>query len=243
MLVSSKKIILDSIHLYRNHFKTLFLATLPLFFLSVAVILVSAVGTLFEWGGSIVNWSVVGINIVLFFLSLWFVTALMHVVAQAYKQYPDLSYRSSLAAVRVHFFPIILTVAITFLAIVGTTLMLIVPGIIFSVLLFFTLYSSVIDNISPKKIIRYNINLVWGNWWGTVWRLFIPFAVFTLPLFALDSVLNLILQNIVLSSSLSVIIWSSSAISIISSAINLVLAPIFIANTVILYESLKQQPK
>lgn len=95
--------------------------------------------------------------------------AMMHVVSQE----PDvvLNYKISFDWAAKNFFPLIWTSVAAFFAILFGYILLVIPGVILSVYLYFAIYANVIDGEVGIKALKQSYRVVKGHWWNTAWKL------------------------------------------------------------------------
>jgi hypothetical protein len=109
-----------------------------------------------------------------------YVTAL-HVVAVlrlAEGERPTVSEALRAAARRA--LPALGATALYLLAVIGGLILLIVPGVILGVRLYFSAQAAVVDNLGPADALRRSNELVKGRWWQTLGRLLLSGIVFSL---------------------------------------------------------------
>lgn len=72
---------------------------------------------------------------------------------------------------------VIVAMILYFLAVVIGSLLLIIPGIILMLSLFFYTPLAVCDDLGPVETLKKSHNLVWGNWWRTTAVFLVPFFI------------------------------------------------------------------
>lgn len=133
--------------------------------------------------------------------------------------------------------PVIITSFLVTLIVLGGTLLLIIPGIIFAVWYSFSTYVVIFEGAKGLSALRASKALVAGRWWSIVWRLAISTMVFGF----LNSALSYTLIFIIKSLPLPVFIQSASASALVSLA-GAITAPLSAGAILILYQSAKQNP-
>ncbi len=73
--------------------------------------------------------------------------------------------------------PVIVAVILFSIAMVFGLLLLIIPGVILMLSMFFYQPLVVCDNLGPIAALKTSHNLVWGNWWRTATVFLVPFFI------------------------------------------------------------------
>jgi hypothetical protein len=132
----------------------------------------------------------------------------------------------------------LLVAILTALAIFGGFILLIIPGIIFSIWFEFSAYINLLENKNNKGIaaLKSSKELVSGRWWGVLIRLIVPALAVYLIIIVVMVVLAIIVP--ILAGSLNE--YAQMMITnIISSIISLAITPLMLIFGIILYNSLK----
>ncbi len=133
--------------------------------------------------------------------------------------------------------PAIYVSVLVTLIVLGGTLLLIIPGIIFAVWYSFAFYAVLFENAHGFDALKSSKSLVVGRWWAIVWRLAVAGIIFGF----LNSVLSYILMSLVKLVPLPMFLQSTSA-NVLSSLASALTTPLSAAATLILYQSAKQNP-
>jgi hypothetical protein len=133
--------------------------------------------------------------------------------------------------------PVILASFLVTLSVIGGTLLLIIPGIIFGVWYSFTSYTVIFEGAKGLDAMRASKSLVVGRWWSIAWRMIATAFVFGF----LSSALSYALANLIRLLPLPVFLQSAFA-NVFSSLSSSVIAPLAAAAVIILYQSAKQNP-
>ena len=132
---------------------------------------------------------------------------------------------------------------LTGLIIFGGMILLIVPGLIFSVWYFFSIYAFGIDGVRGYSALQKSKDLVQGRFWPVVWRVIVANVFYGLVLVVLIGVPTLIIGYFVKFSgfnpTLSTGPWWYEALQSLMAIITL---PLNAALWVILYKNLKDTP-
>ncbi|MCX6779267.1 MAG: glycerophosphoryl diester phosphodiesterase membrane domain-containing protein [Candidatus Magasanikbacteria bacterium] len=129
---------------------------------------------------------------------------------------------------------------LTGLIILGGSILLIIPGLIFTIWYFFSIYVFSIEGTRGFPALQKSKDLVQGRFWAVVWRIFLPNFLFGLILAVIIGVPTLIIGYFTkfaeFNSSLTMGPWWFDAIQSLATILTL---PLSIALTVILYKNLK----
>lgn len=132
--------------------------------------------------------------------------------------------------------PVIYTSVLVMLIVAGGTLLLIIPGIIFSVWYAFIFYSIILDNKKGIAAMKHSKFLVVGRWWGILWRLFLPSVFFGIIMIIINYIIGFSLTFV-----LSAIAYTVTA-GFLTSIVNVLIAPLTALTGIILYISAKENP-
>ena len=207
MLISAKEIIQQSVALYKKHFSLFFHYAMLLLVGTVVTMLLSTFLTLLfstptSNGTSYIfpfSPLVVIIPWVIYYIfSLWISIAVIQTIKECYegKKPKDIRVASSNSIKLI--WPMFVVSIIAGLIIFGGMLLLIIPGIIFSVWYAFTVYTVIFDNKKNMAALTASKELVTGKWWGVLWRLFAPSFVFGVVLLLCDGIFTAIQVGILL---------------------------------------------
>lgn len=131
--------------------------------------------------------------------------------------------------------PVLWTSLLVSLIVLGGSLLLIVPGIIFAIWYNFSLYAVVFENAKGLGALRASKALVTGRWWAIFWRWVAPGIVFTVFNMAVSYILVFLINRLPLPMFIQ-----SSLLRISSSVVSVALAPLVAGAGLILYQSAKQ---
>ncbi|OGH68511.1 MAG: hypothetical protein A3J66_00305 [Candidatus Magasanikbacteria bacterium RIFCSPHIGHO2_02_FULL_47_14] len=245
MLISVKDIISKSIELYKENSKLFFQYILALF---IPVFVSMLIGAFFGQEAQLnaLN-GMIGIGLfIMFFLiyviSIWISLGFVRTIALRYEGKPGLEVKEALRWAAPLLWPAIFASILAGLAILGGFILLIIPGIIFSVWFSFVFYAVALDDKRGKDALKFSKYLVKGRWWSVLWRLIGPGIVFGLLFFIADMIFEFlkgILTSNMIDGTLPFII-TGIIISLASSIIGLLLTPLSTAAPTILYSELKK---
>ena len=95
---------------------------------------------------------------------------------------------------REHFWALVWVYVLISLAVWGGFLLLIIPGIILSLYLYFALYVFVVEDVRGFPALLRSRALVWGHWWHLFWRLLGLLGVFLVVFILLGIIAGLIFE-------------------------------------------------
>ena len=178
---------------------------------------------------------------IMIFINIWMVITQILLVNKIYLKQPAvLETAASLAFSKIPSY--LLIVIINFIIILGGLVLLIIPGLIFTVWYQFAVYINILEPSDNKGMAAFKASkrLVRGRWWPTFSRLILPPLAICLLLapIAVALIYMLTLGGYDATDYNSLLIFRS-----VSSFISLLFAPLFIAFIIILYYNLKETKK
>lgn len=242
MLISIQDLIKKSYELYAKNAKLFFTYAVIVSLQSVALsILVTVLRTVFNLQQLTFLTTLYAIlffilGVVSYFLSLWFSIAFIKTISDSYNGKNAANIKITIGDTKKFIIPTLIVSVLTGLAVLAGFILLIIPGIIFSVWFAFSFYVVVLDEKHGTEAMRESKKLVKDRWFATFFRLLIPSL-----LFLLVSGILLTPFKYVMASSQSVLIIS--LVDILSSIVSIALAPLLIASQAILYNELKKTQK
>jgi hypothetical protein len=237
MIISATSLVKESWKIYKNNF-LLFLKIIGWLFIPTVIWTILDVSNLTEV-------AVVPINICLgliysilsIFASIALVLVTDNIIKErnvGLKEIFDLSYSK--------FFFFFWVSILANLAIIGGTLLFIVPGIIFAVLFSFAPIAAVLDGQKGALALSYSKSLVKDNFWGVLWRWIASFFIYAVALSSI--ILALIYLVGLVTGELGAILASGESLwwsRLISDTLSLLTIPLFTIIGVLLYNSLKKE--
>ncbi|PIR74301.1 MAG: hypothetical protein COU35_03340 [Candidatus Magasanikbacteria bacterium CG10_big_fil_rev_8_21_14_0_10_47_10] len=187
-LVSARELIKKSVTLYKNNWK-LFLRYMGL--LAVPVSLASVTGTLgVDFAISSMNAVAIGVIVLLlvfiYWFSLWVSNSFVRTIRDIYTGKKPRAISQEME-ISIHLlWPSIVILLLSSITILSGFVLLIVPGIIFSVWYAFPFYEVILDGERGWKAMRVSRELVRNHWWGSLWRIMAPGVVFGALFFILE---------------------------------------------------------
>ncbi len=238
MLVSATEIINKSWDLYRAHWRELSIYMLLLFIPTMILILVGILGlylSMYLPAAALIN-DILTLLILLaaFIFGLWTSVALTMAVKSVYKDNVVLPWKTAYNNTAKLLWPIIYTSALVTLIVIGGTLLLIIPGIIFTFWYIFSVQEIIFAGQKGLAAMSESKKLVVGRWWAVAFRFVAPALLFVLASLMLQQIL--IFPFTYMNSILNVKLISN----IISSLVNAAVAPLTVASVIILYFSAKE---
>lgn len=177
----------------------------------------------------------------LFVIMFWFMASLMRVIAARYLGAPASKMTPELNAAKPIVVNAIIVSFLSGLIVVGGFILLIIPGILFSLWYYFSLYATVIDNQKPIEALGESRKLIKGRWWAVAWRLIAPSFILGIISWSLQLLVSapaVFLQD---NKSYGAIV-AGGVSGILSIAISVIFIPLTTAISVILYLELKKTP-
>lgn len=240
MLKPAGEIISESFHLYLKNFRA-FIPYLVIMFLPALIL--SLLGAAFLYLE--VLWPVSGLatNIILLILrlaemilSLWTYIALTRALNAVFLN-QSLSWKEGFKTSSRFIWPFIILSILKFLIVLGGTILLIIPGIIFSVWYNFALYPVILDGMKSMAALQNSHALVSGRWWSVAFRLFIIGLLLLLISVALVLLILFISNYLPGPKFLQMMITS-----LLTVLFNIVIVPWSISAYLVLYHSIKDNP-
>lgn len=170
-------------------------------------------------------------------LSFWNSLALIHASAAYIENKQTDHWKQHYGAALTVFWPAFVVSVIVILVIGLGTMLFVIPGIIFSIWFYFSIYDVVIQNERGIDAMKSSHNLVRGRWWETWWRLAVPTFVFGLCFGLIYSILDGLATALPVSN-LSYLIITRIFKVIVSS----LTAPLITLISMHVYFSLRENP-
>lgn len=240
MLKTATELIVESWELYAKNWRK-FLPFIVMLFLPTFIL--SALGAITLYLSVYLPSSSLASNIIILVVfaaslvfAVWVTVALAKTMLSCLLAKPT-EWRETFSSSSNLIWPVILASFFVTLIVLGGTLLLIIPGIIFAVWYSFTSYVVIFEGVHGLDALRASKSLVVGRWWSIVWRL----AITTLVFGFLSSMLSYVLAYLIRLLPLPMFIQSASA-SAFSSLASAIIAPLSAGAVLILYQSAKQNP-
>lgn len=242
MLISIQDLIKKSYELYAKNAKLFFIYSAIVSAPSIALsLLVTILRTVFDLKTtSLLTPLYAGLFLILsvisYFLSLWFSIAFIKAVSDKYNGKSIENIKKTITDTKKHVLPVLIVSILSGLAILGGFLLLIIPGIIFSVWFAFSFYVVALENKEGTEAMKESKKLSEGRWFAVFLRLIIPSLLFLIVSGILQSPFSFIMTN-------SKSIFIANMVGILSSIVSVMLAPFLVATQAILYNELKNTKK
>ena len=248
MLISVKDIIKQSIELYRKNY---------LFFLKYMLLLFIPTGVMSIAGailGSVLETTLLygfGLTLALYLLvvaigtiaSLWISIAFIRTIVKTYNGGKSKDMREELLSTTHLIIPAIAASILTTLILLGGLILLIIPGIIFSIWFAFVIYRIALEEDKAIESLHHSKELVKGRWWAVLWRLVAPAVVFAIVMGIIQGIIGYPLDLLLKATvGTNLFILTLSFISLITTAIALLITPLTTTAPTILYLDLKKKP-
>lgn len=240
MLKTASELVVDSWDLYAKNWRK-FLPFMVMLF--VPTVILSALGTISLYLSVYIPSSSLASNVLIMLvfaaslvLAIWVSIALARTIFDCLLARPT-EWKETFSASSPLIWPVIWTSFLVSAIVLGGTLLLIIPGIIFAVWYSFTFYTVIFENAKGLNALNASKSLVVGRWWPIVWKLAIPALLFG----ALNSLLAYVLAFLIRLLPLPMFIQSTAA-SALTSVASAIIAPLSAAATLILYKNAVENP-
>jgi len=240
-LISYSEIVKQSWNLYKKGWKKIWVYLLMLL---VPTLALSALSTISLYLSVYIPSSTMASEIIILFVfaaslvfAVWTSIALVRALKEIFIGQEPKEWKTNFSESSGLIMPIIYTSILVFLIILGGTILLIIPGIIFSVWYAFTFYTVIFEDKRGFKSLSASKSLTVGRWWAIVWRLIAPGLIFGI-LGALLSFVVIGLVDLIPMDPLGYAI----AERIMSAVVNVAITPLSAAAILILYLSAKNNP-
>ncbi len=250
MLITVTELIGKSLEFYRKN-ALLFLKYMLLLFIpaGITAVISSIVGpfinSLMTYGFGLPILLYLLVIIICFIFSLWINISFIKAIAKCLKGEKILPIKEEFQLNLNLLWPVILTSVLTSVFILLGFILVVIPGIIISVWLAFSITVLVLENKKPMEAIKTSKELCRRRWWAVLWRLFAPALVFNLALLAVQWLVNTP-YNLILNESLSThpstLLFVSIIFTILNTIVALLFAPLSIIFQTVLYFNLKETP-
>jgi hypothetical protein len=243
MLITSIEIIKNSWKIYQKNFRALvpymLILIIPNFVLGATGIMSLFLDQFTKAGIWIMlnNLTVVAIVIASALFSLWANIALVKTIKEIILGKEVIKLKQGLNISSHLIWPAIVTSLLVILIILGGTILLIIPGIIFSLWYTFAYYVIILEEKTGMNALRESKKMVYGRWWEIFFRLFLPGIFFGLILMIINSIATNLTQYI-FHGTYSALISKG----LLLAAINSIAIPLSALTTILLYLSARENP-
>jgi hypothetical protein len=230
--------------LYSRNFKTYLKLSFWIFLFTIPG---AALGVLLDTLGQtrVINLIIsVFLNLLVFILTILVTIVLVRVAdRQITEEKPAVSLKKEFGVALAFWFEVLAVAIVVGLIQVAGFLLLIIPGIIFSVWFAFTLYLVILEKAGIKEALLKSKTLVRGRFWGVLVRFFVPTILWSLFGWAISVIfINLVDVAVRFAASSAAFATADQIIKIIGSTyINALLIPLFVISVVILFRNLQKQ--
>lgn len=244
MLISAGQIISKSIALYRDNARLFFRYLALLFVPNVLMFAFTASSRpesseLPSFGMGLV-WFV--LFVVVYLVMMWITIAFVRAIFDRYEGREALNPKQELQQVAPLLKSTIWVVILSGLAAFGGFILLIIPGIIFSIWFAFSMYTAIFDGQKGAAALRMSKKLVQGRWWGVFWRLFAPGVVYAVIILSAQGILALASKWVLASfeNGSTTQLVSNVILGLLLTIVTLLITPFSTAAPTILYSELKK---
>lgn len=233
--ISAKEIVLKSCENYKKNWKLLWPYLLALLLPTIVFSLVSILSAYLQ-KISIMNTAIIfAVFIASLIFTLWISIALAQTTKALLNNEPVKKFQEVLSANSKYIGSVIWVSILVALIVIGGTLLLIVPGVIFSIWYAFAFYAVIFENKTGGGALQASKNMVAGRWWEIVWRIAGPAFFFSLLVLFAQWILYWPARLVFPSAFAFNTIWG-----LISSILNTLVIPLSTAASVILYVNAKK---
>ncbi len=240
MLISVTDIIKKSWELYSKHWRDLSVYMLIMFLPTLILLIIGVVSvylTLYLPASALFNDIITLIVLAASLLfGLWVSLALMRAIKSLYKDARAITWREAFLKTLPLLWPVIYTSILTTIVVIGGAVLMIVPGIIFTVWYLFAVQEILFAGQKGIGAMRGSKQLVTGRWWSVAWRVAAPITLFIATSLALQELL--VFPFTFINSAIDLRL----ARNIISSFVNAVIAPLTVTAILVLYFNAKETP-
>ncbi|MDO8499038.1 MAG: hypothetical protein Q7S66_00020 [bacterium] len=241
MLISISDIIVQSLALYKKHWKQLGLFSLVLFF---PTLISSTTGILSTFMIAYAPGTVAFTNIVTLAIlvasalfSLWATIVLSIKIKNLIANKTDDTWPALFTAASPLIWPVLLTSVLTGIFVICGAILLVIPGIIFAIWYSLAIYIAIFEGKKGWAALQTSKSLVAGRWWLILGSIVIPGLLFALIGAAIQSVLAFPVATFVANEAVNDIIQA-----LIGALISSLFTPLFITAIVLVYLSAKNNP-
>lgn len=213
---------------------------LPSFFVGITKFSLDLVKLVYGGMGTVIVFWILG-SILMSLLSLWFSLAYILAIADIDNNSAPQKISAYLKKSRGFIVPAFGLGLIVGLIVLGGFILLIIPGILFSIWFVFVLQARVLDQKRGMTSLSASKTLVNGNWWGVFWRIALSIFLVSIIIRIFGSILNNIFQinfNNLTFQSLTIF---SLIVTILIAFVQAAMTPFATAIPTILYLDLKRR--
>lgn len=242
-------LIKSSLDLYRKNWKLFLKYTLWLYIPSLALSLVALAITMLsnllpgeKLGGTLSAIIFLVTILAAGVFAIWVTVAYLRVIAKSYTNKKIDSLDQELKAAKQLIIPTITAGILVVLAVLGGSLLFIVPGIIFSIWFTFSAHSVAIEGHGAVAAMKHSKSIVEGRWWKIFWLLFASTALYLLVLTVGEFIINTpfsLVKNVLISNTIITSI-SDFFMSLMAMILNFVFVPLVYSTQTILYMELRK---
>lgn len=237
MLLHPVELLRDSWNLYRTHLWSL---------VGYSAWMLLPVSALFLLTFAPEHWLVFIVGMLLtlieIYLALWMTIAIVsstHRITQKQEINPTAIAHDALVGL----LPLLKTVVLQGLIILGGLLLFLIPGLVFSFWYAFAQLATILDDKRPVEALALSKSLVEGRFWSVVWRVVSgPILLAAIYSLSIGFVLMLIAQLMGIDSEALMGADSPDWITLIESVGEVFLIPLILVYSVLLFQDLKKHP-
>lgn len=233
-MISAQDIIKKSWELFKNNWKILSPYLIIMFLPNIVFYFISLTSTYLNYINTINTLIFLTISIASLIFTLWASIALAQTLKKILIGAPTSAWQETFKENSRYIGPVILVSVLVGLIVLGGTLLLIIPGIIFSIWYSFVFYTVIFEDKRGLSALSASKNMVINRWWIIAWRIFAPALFFSLCAMLIQWVLYWPLEIFINTK-----IVLDTSMGIINSALNVLLAPLTATASILLYMKAK----
>jgi hypothetical protein len=239
MPITVGHIIAQSIDLYKKHWKK-YLQYVVLTLAPFLILVIVPNGFIEAIRPSQFTFAGVGVLFACLFIiawicSTWFSISFLKDIADTYQTQTSLPIKEQLIASKPLLLPAIIASILVGLSVLGGFILLIIPGVIFSIWFAFSIHAVAIDGHGSTDALRTSKALIQGRWWHVMWLLAVPAFLFGISAWVLQYLF-------LMPGEFANNQFITGVGEFIGGLVSIVIAPLTTAAPTILYLELKSNP-
>jgi len=240
-MLTISDIIKNSWNFYIKNFKKLFIYMILMFLPTLILTLTGVISIYLSYylptTTIISNIIIVALFVASALFNFWvFIAVIRHVKQSLLKEATE-DWKTNINNSSKFIWPMLVVAILNIILVFFGSLLLIIPGIIFSVWFSFIYYIVLFENKTGTESLKASKKMVVGRWWPILWRILIPNLFFGIIIvFATDIVSSPI--KLALPENM----WQLALLSLVSAIINSISTPLVTTANVMVYLTAKQNP-
>lgn len=212
---------------------------LPVLFFGIAKFSLDLIGLVYGTVTSNTFILVIG-SLIASALSLWFSLAFILAVTDIDSGVPPQKLSAYLKKSRTFIIPAIGLTLLVGLIVLGGFILLVIPGILFSIWFVFTLQARLLDQKKGLSALSWSKSLVSGNWWGVFGRIALSVIVVSILMSVVGNILGAMFQVNVNSLTFQKLTIITFSLTVLLAMVQAVFTPFASAIPTVLFLDLKK---